>query len=96
MGARNRTNRITIPCSKSIPEPIPEPIPELFPESDSAPKSESESTWGSQIAPVTESVLTPELEFAIRSWIEILSFKTEIGPRISMRMERLQENFDSL
>ena len=70
----------TIPISESISEPIPEsitePIPELIskPIPVSAPKSipgsesaaESESTWESQFATVTESGLTPEMELALK------------------------------
>ena len=32
----------------------------------------------------------------ISSWIKIRSFRSEISPGISMRMDRLQVNFDSL
>ena len=58
--------------SESIPEPIPEQIPELAPESESA--LESESSWGSYFAPVTESEMIPDLELATE-WESVLDLK---------------------
>ena len=48
--------------SDSINQSILEPIPELIPKSESVP--ESELTWESKFAPVTELRLTPGMELA--------------------------------
>ena len=95
VGARNRTYSIPIPFLESISEPIPE--------SESATQSElvpeSELTWETQLVQVTESEMTPELELA-PEWELVLEFRSEASEaksvRISMRIDRVQVNFDSL